>query len=210
MAQHVHVARPPEFPTVHTVVFKELATNLYVPGVARQKNVRVPPGTHPTFSAGDVIDGILYIEAPNAVVFSGHANINGVIVFEDRGTVATNSLDFKGNVTHGAIPAGAEFDAIRARAAGLAIVAPTASVTLSGNVDSTLTGSVIANKVSLAGSADITLINGSVITLGHDPLLLDGKAVNIIGSAATAAPYAAVRFNAYFVPLPGTYAEVRP
>ena len=210
LSQHVHLNATPEFPTVHTVVFRELATNAYVAGVPRQKNVRVPPNTNPTFSAGDVIDGILYIESPNTVTFGGHTNINGLIVFEDRGTPAQNVLDFKGNVTHSAIPDTAEFAALKARTAGLAIAAPTAALTLSSNVDSTLTGSIISNTLTLAGSADISVTNGSLITLGAEPVLVEGKTVHVIGTAAQDAPYAGVRFNAHFRPLLSTYREILP
>jgi len=210
LSQHVHLTAAPEFPTVHTIFFKELATNAYVAGVAKQKNVRVPPNTNPSFSGGDVIDGILYIESPNTVTFSGHTNINGLIVFEDRGSPAQNVLDFKGNVSHSAIPNTAEFAALKARAAGLAIAAPTAAVSLSSSVDSTLTGSIIANKLTLGGSADVSITNGSLITLGSDPVLVEGKAVHVIGTAVQDAPYAGVRFKAHFRPLPSTYREMLP
>jgi hypothetical protein len=206
----VQVKSPPDFPTVHTVVFKEFATNVYVAGVPRQKNIRVPPNINPTFSSGNVIDGILYIESPNVVTFSGHTDVNGVIVFEGLGTPAVNVLDFKGNVSQSALPDTAEYAALKARAAGLAIVAPTAAVNISSSVESTLTGSVIANRLAITGSADVTLVNGSLITLGSEPMLIEGKTVNVIGVGARTAPYAAVRFESHFRPVHTTYREVAP
>jgi hypothetical protein len=210
MADHVHVVAAPEFPYVHTTVFAPFATNTYVAGALRQKNIRVPPNTNPTFGAGQVVDGILYIQSPNVVTFTGTATINGVIVFENRNGVAQNVLDFKGSVLASAIPAGIEFDALRQRAKGLAIAAPTAAVTLTGNVGGRVEGSVIAGKLSLAGSADLTIDRGSLISLGNDPTLVQGKTVEFTGSASDNPPYAGVRLRANFRPNPSTYRETNP
>ena len=209
VANHVSVlAAAPDFPTVESAGFRSFATNTYAAGVAHQKNIRVPANTNPTFNGGDVIDGILYIESPNNVTFRGSATINGVIVFESTNDVTKNQLDFKGNVSAANIPATSEFAALRARAVGLAIAAPTAAVTLSGSVDGDITGTVIGGTVSLAGSADLTLHQGSVISLGAAPLLVQGKAVNFVGSAADNPPYQGVRLRSYFKADPTTYHEV--
>ena len=210
LASHVHVVAPPEFPFVHTVVFKPFATNLYKPGVPFQKNVRVPPNTNPTFSGGDVIEGILYIESPNAVTFAGHATVNGLIVFENAGTPAQNSLDFKGNVSPATIPNTPEYAALRERAQGLAIAAPTATVRLTGSVDGNISGSVIGASLALAGSADLTIHNGSMINLGATPTLVEGKTVHFVGLASANPPYAGVRFRSYFRLDPSSYREVAP
>jgi hypothetical protein len=209
VANHVTVlAAAPDFPTVDASAYSDFATNTYVSGVAHQKNVRVPANTNPTFNGGDVIDGILYIESPNNVTFRGSATINGVIVFENTNDATKNLLDFKGNISAASIPPTSEFAALRARAVGLAIAAPTAAVTLSGSVDGDITGTVIGNTVSLAGSADLTLHQGSVISLGAAPLLVQGKAVNFVGSAADNPPYQGVRLRSYFKADPTTYHEV--
>jgi hypothetical protein len=209
-ALHIHVVTPPLFPYVDTTYFKPLATNLYVAGAPLQKNVRVPPNTNPRFDAGDVIEGILYIESPNEVVFRGHATINGVIVFENKGGPAANTLDFKGNVSPKSIPTTPEFDAIRAAAKGWAIAAPSAAVMMSGSVDGNLEGSIVANTVDINGSADLFLKGGSIISVGNSPTLLEGKTVNFTGTAADNVPNFGYRLNANFLPDMKTYQEVRP
>jgi Tfp pilus assembly protein PilX len=207
-AQHIHVVTPPPFPLVDTTAFKAFATNTYVSGAAVQKNIRVPANTNPKFDGGDVINGILYIESPNAVIFSGNATVNGIIVFENKGTPAVNSMDFRGNVSPAAIPNTAEFDALRVAAKGWAIAAPTASVTMSGSVDGFLDGTLVAASVSLAGSADLTLTNGSIVALGGSPTLLQGKTVTFNGTGAANIPVTGVKFDFGFKPDPTTYVEV--
>jgi hypothetical protein len=209
-ANHIKLVTAPLFPYVDTTQFKALATNVYVAGAPVQKNIRVPAGKNPTFNGGDVVNGLLYIESPNAVSFSGNATINGVIVFENKGSSAVNSLDFKGNVTPTMIPSAPEYDAIRAAAKGWAIAAPSASVTMSGSVDGTLEGSLVADAVTLNGSADLYFKGGSIINTGATPTLIQGKVVQFAGTAAKNAPVTGVRFNAYFLPDLKTYREIAP
>jgi hypothetical protein len=197
----------PPFPSVDTTVFKAFATNVYS-GATHQKNVRVPPNTNPSFRGGDVVDGVLYIESPNNVVFSGSATINGLIVFENKGTPADNVLDFRGNVSPAAIPDTAEFAALRLKAKGLALAAPTAAVTMSGSVNASVTGTVIANRLTLGGSADLVIRQGSLISLGGDATTIEGKTVHFDGNGKDNAPYQAIRVNTYFRPNPSTYREV--
>lgn len=208
LANHVHLVPAPVFPTVDTSVFKPFATNVYS-GAAYQKNIRVPPNTNPKFNGGDVIEGILYIESPNNVTFRGHATINGLIVFENKNGVAQNTLDFRGNVSPAKIPNTPEFAALRAKAKGLALAAPAAAVTMSGSVDGDITGSIIADKLTLGGSADLILRQGSLITLGTDATLIEGKTVHFVGNAKENPPYQSVRLNVYFKPDLTTYREVR-
>ena len=209
-SQHVHVVAPPLFPEVDTTPFKSFATNVYVSGAAAQKNIRVPPNTNPKFNAGDVITGILYVESPNSVQFRGNATINGIIVFEAKGSPAVNSLDFRGNVSPASIPNTPEFDALRAAAKGWAIAAPTASVVMSGSVDGALDGTVVASSVNLNGSADLTFTNGSIVALSSSPTLLQGKTVTFNGTAAANFPVTGVRFNFNYQADLRTYLEVIP
>ena len=204
---HISVVPSPSFPVVDTTPFAALATNTFVDGAAYQKNVRVPPNTNPRFNGGDVIEGILYVQAPNTVTFRGHASIRGIIVFENAGTSAGNVLDFKGNVTPSLIPATPEFDAIRAAATGWAILAPAAAVEMSGSVDGTVAGTIMAEKVTFSGSADLTLTNGSVVSLGNEVTQVEGKTVNINGTGANNPPTTGLTFNGRFLPDPKSYRE---
>jgi hypothetical protein len=207
MSDHVSVVPTPSFPVVDTTPFKALAVNVYSSSSSHQKNIRVPPNTNPRFNGGDIIDGILYVESPNSVTFRGNATINGIIVFENKNTSTVNVLDFKGNVTPANIPAGAEFDAVRAAAKGWAILAPTASVSMSGSVDGNVDGTIMADKVAFNGSADLTLNHGSVISLGSNVTDVSGKVVKFIGTGADNPPTTGVTFNGSFFPNPVTYYE---
>jgi hypothetical protein len=209
LAHSVNVLPPPEFPVVDTTVFRQYAVNTYTSGKSSYKNTRVPPNTDPKFKAGDVIEGILYVESPNTVEFRGHATVNGVIVFEGKGTEADNVLDFRGNVSPSSIPDTAEFTDIRKAAKGLAILAPTAAVTMSGSTDATLSGSLIAYSVTLGGSADLFFHQGSIISLGPDPTKLEGKLVKIAGTAADNPPTTGVAFSGNFRMTPTTYRELQ-
>jgi hypothetical protein len=210
LADHVSVlAAPPEFPWVDTTAFKSFATNTYS-GASYQKNIRVPANTNPKFNAGDVIEGILYIESPNNVTFEGHATINGLIVFENTNGVAENVMEFRGNVSPSKIPDTPEFAALRTISKGLAIAAPTAAVTMSGSVDGDLAGTVIAGSIVLDGSADLTLRQGSLIALGTDPMRVEGKTVKFVGNASDNPPYKGIRLRSWFKPNPGSYREVAP
>jgi hypothetical protein len=208
MENHVKVVSPPEFPTVDTTVFRSLATNTHVPGKARQKNIRVPAGMGANFSGGDVVEGILYIESPNTVSFSGNAEINGIIVFENKNGPGVNTLDFRGNVSPESIPPGKEFDDVRAVAPGIAILAPRAAVTMSGSVDATLTGSLIAHQVTLGGSADVAFKNGSLIALGPQPVVVGGKVLSFTGTGMVLPPKAGISYSGYLKLSPWTYREV--
>jgi hypothetical protein len=207
LSDHVSVVPSPSFPVVDTTPFKALAVNTYSSSSSHQKNIRVPPNTNPRFNGGDIIDGILYVESPNAVTFRGNATINGIIVFENKNTSASNSLDFKGNVTPANIPAAAEFNAIRAAAKGWAILAPTASVSMSGSVDGNVDGTIMADKVAFNGSADLTLNHGSVISLGSNVTDISGKVLKFVGSGADNPPTTGLTFNGSFFPNPASYYE---
>jgi hypothetical protein len=211
LASHVKVlTAAPEFPLVDTTVFKKYATNTYAAGASYQKNIRVPANANPSFNAGDIIDGILYIESPNSVTFLRPTR-RSTVRSSSRTTngVAQNVLDFRGNVTPSKIPAGSEFDGLRDLARGLAIAAPTASVTMSGSVDGEIAGSVIAARIDLAGSADLTIRQGSIVALSADPMMVEGKTVNIVGNASPTPPTTpASALRSWFKPMLSTYHEV--
>src|SRR4051812_26896413 len=112
--QHTHVVQPPEFPYVDTSYFKPLAVNTYGGSGSTLKNMRIPAGMNPKFTSGATIEGILYVESPNTVEFRGNVNLQGFIIFENKNTSAVNVIDMKGNFSQTPLPAGAEFDALRA------------------------------------------------------------------------------------------------
>ena len=134
--------------------------------------------------------------------------VNGVIVFENANGPAVKVLDFRGNVSPANIPDTAEFADVRRLAKGLAIAAPTASVTMSGSVRAMrlpcrMTRSALPPTVSFSAmTLPLTL------PLGADPTLIDGKTVHFVGYGRDNPPYQADRVNTYFRTERSTYREV--
>jgi hypothetical protein len=211
LANHVHQVEPPEFPTIDTSVYRQYAVNNYVPGARTQQNIVIRAGTNPRFNGGDTVQGIMYIESPNTVTFRGNFNLQGFIVFENAGNDAVNSMDFRGNVMMSPPPAGPEFNALRATS-GVAILGPTASVTMSGSSDSYVRGNVIVSKFSFNGSADIQIDRGTIMTYSESPnsAYFNGKTVKFTATGAGNTPTAGISYSSYFKPDPTSYQEVLP
>lgn len=154
-AQDVNtVTTPPEFPTFDPTVYRPYATTAWVDGKNLQKNIYIPANSgtpvHPvTFNANDTVQGILYVESPNCVKFNGSFDLQGFLVMAASAST-TDNLDFRGNLSQLPLPSGSQFDAIRA-ATGISVLAPNASVTMSGSTDSLLKGSVICDTFDYHG-----------------------------------------------------------
>jgi hypothetical protein len=128
---HIHFGKPPvELPRPDPKVFEPYATNV-LPKKTKNTtliNIRIPANTNPTFSGKTIIKGIVYIESPNKVKFSGQLNLTGVIVTEDPGSGQTgsNSLNFSGQTSIQGVenlPDEAQFAELR-NMPGAAILAP--------------------------------------------------------------------------------------
>lgn len=208
MDNHVAVIEPPEFPYVDSALFAGYATNTYTGSGSTLQNVRMPAGTNPKFAGNVTIQGILYIESPNVVEFGGNASLAGLIVFENKGTSGTNSIKFGGNATVSPLPPDAIFDPLRS-ISGIAILAPTATVTTTGNSDSYLKGNVVAGTFNELGSATIRMDQGSILTL--DPgnsATFNGNTVRFASTGSSNPPSLGVRYTTKFIPDNGTYAEL--
>jgi hypothetical protein len=210
LADHVHEVEPPVWPTFDTSVYAPYATNPYGSGVPLS-NIRIPAGTNPKFTGNKTIQGIMYIESPNEVEFRGNVTLQGFIVFENAGDSSVNSIDFRGNVTQSPLPNGAEYDPLRATS-GVAILAPTAQITMSGSTDSLLKGNVIVNAFSFAGSADIQIDRGTLMALKEsaDSVVFNGKTVKFTATGKGNAPSAGITYSTFFAPDPTSYQEVTP
>jgi hypothetical protein len=97
-------AAEPEWPSVDQSPFTPYATNVRSTGSSSDitlSNIRIPPNTNPTFSGNTTIYGVLYIQSPNKVSFTGNVNIVGCVVCETPAfnNLATNQVKFTGNVT---------------------------------------------------------------------------------------------------------------
>jgi hypothetical protein len=208
---HVHTVDNPEFPVVDTTVYKQYATNTYAAGASTQSNIRIPAGTNPKFSGGDTVRGIMYIESPNTVTFRGNFNLQGFIVVENAGSESVNTLDFRGNVSQFPLPSGTQFDPLRSTT-GVAILAPTTLVTMSGSADSYLKGNLIVGKFNYAGSADVQIDQGTLMTLSDGALSANfaGKTVKFTATGANNTPNQGLSYSTYYAPKPSSYQEIMP
>ena len=205
---YVAVIEPPEFPHVDTTLFAGYATNTYTGSSSVLQNVRIPANTNPKFSGSVTIRGILYIEAPNVVEFGGNASVAGFIVFQNAGTSSANSIKFGGNATISPLPTDTIFDPLRS-ITGIAVLAPTATVTTTGNSDSHLKGNLIVGTFNELGSATIKMERGSILAM--DPggsATFNGNTVRFMSTGVDNPPSVGLRYTAKFVPSNGTYAEL--
>jgi hypothetical protein len=209
------LTEPPLFPAVDVSLFDTYATNVYDPAESTSPyvNMRIPAGTNPSFGDGDVILGILFIEMPNVVTFSGKVNIQGMIVADPNGTtdLTANAIHFSGTGGTkqgvGSLPAGdARFDGLR-DLTGSFILAPETAVTITGNFGA-VNGSIVADKISVTGSAWVD-VKGSLITLDDaSALSVWGSGDIVISSTGTNNYPAGLRFGSNYYPVPGSYVEV--
>jgi hypothetical protein len=208
---HIHKGvDEPEFPTVDTSMYLPYATNLYTPGKGTYSNIRIPPNTNPSFNAGTVLKGVIYIEQPNQVTFSGNTSLQGVIVTDpDKavGNLNTNTLKFTGSFeAQGVETLDASYGNLRTLS-GSFIIMPNFSLSLTGNFDATAHGSIVVDQASMTGSSSVKL-DGSLIIMKDTPMTMSGSSQLTAGDNALAFP-AGLKFSNRYQPLPATYEEVR-
>jgi Tfp pilus assembly protein PilX/dUTPase len=198
----------PEFPTIDTSVFLPYATSIYGSGTV-MSNMVIPPNTNPKFTGNATINGILYVKSPNKIQFRGNTTLAGFIVFEQAGDASQNSIDLSGNFSVANLPAGAAYDALRA-ISGVAIIAPTAGLTMTGSADSNFRGNVIVSTFANGGSADIVFDQGSLIAMspGTDAVTFNGKTVKWKTTGKNNQPSTGVTYSNKFTPSGGTYLEL--
>lgn len=180
---HVQIGVAPcEFPEMNPAVFIPYATRVLAPGditssAATYENLKIPAGMNPSFSGQVTLKGVLFVEAPNVVTFSGGVDITGVVVTngdpEDNSGV--NRLVFTGNVASHPItqlPLQTQFDGLQGKK-GTFIMAPGFHVGFGGSF-SALSGAIAANGIDLWGHAGGT-INGSIVNYSDTQMTLQGN-----------------------------------
>ena len=180
IANHVFSGvEPAEFPVPDTERFRDYATGDVIDASADFSkgmtitNGIIPPGTNPTFDGSVIIQGILFVEAPNVVTFSRNVDLRGVMVADGNlQEPGTNAINVLGNFGTGPYPAGAEFDAIR-QEAGTSIIAPGFSAAFSGNY-STIEGVMAVSGVHFSGNAS-AVIKGTIINCSDSPAVVEGN-----------------------------------
>jgi hypothetical protein len=179
---HVSFGVPPsEFPEPDPSQFESFVTpldpNIDTSADATLENVRIAPNTNPTFSGQVILKGIVYIETPNVVTFTGGADITGIIVGDGdiQDNSGVNQIIFRGNVDSHPItelPQEAQFNGLHDQT-GTFVMAPGFHVSFGGSF-STLSGAIAGNGVEFFGNAGGT-INGSVINYSDEEMTLSGN-----------------------------------
>lgn len=179
---HISVGVPAaSFPTPDPTVFQTYATNVFsTAGTTTDavlENVRIPAGTNPKFSGHTIIRGVMFVEQPNVVEFTGEVDITGIIVTngditDDSGT---NQLNFLGNVdstSASELPQESQYTGLHDET-GTFVMAPGFAVSFGGSFG-VLSGTIVGNGVEFFGSAGGT-ISGSVINYSENKMSLTGS-----------------------------------
>ena len=178
---HVTAGSPQmEFPTPDPSLFEHyieytLTVDDDTSSDATYTNTRIPAGMNPNFSGNTTIIGILFIESPNVVTFTGNLTITGLIIGDGdlSDNSQTNKISILGNITSYPVSdLGEEFGSLRDES-GTFLMAPGFGVEFSGNFNS-LSGAIAANGVTFSGNAGGT-INGSVLNYSDEPMVLSGN-----------------------------------
>jgi hypothetical protein len=166
-----------EFPVPNPDYFEHYVVDdiNYPSGETTFVNVRIPPNTNPSFGGGVTMNGVLFIETPNLVTFTGHVNITGIIVGDGDVTddSGTNRIDFLGTVDSNPVtdlPAG--FGELRDET-GTFLMAPGFSLSFGGDF-ATINGAIAANGITFSGNAGGT-IEGSVLNYSNTKMELSGN-----------------------------------
>ncbi len=181
--EHIKIGVPPtDFPEMSPEDFYEYATNVLSPTAdmaanATYDNLRIPANRNPNFTGQTTLRGVLYIEAPNVVTFTGGVNITGTIVTDgDPGdNSGTNRLSFSGNVVGNSVsqlPEETQFEGLHEKT-GTFILAPGFRLSFGGSF-SMQSGAVAGNGIELHGNAGGT-INGSMINYSSASMTLTGN-----------------------------------
>jgi len=212
---HVSVVDAIEFPIPDVSTFAQYVQNTIDPetttsGNLTFQNVKILAYVNPTFNGNITFNGIIFIESPNMVVFSGNTTITGLIVCDGDPEMPgqSDSLTFQGNFFSydvSNLPETTGFEELREQT-GSFLLAPGFRTAFGGNFH-TINGGIAADSVSFSGNAGGT-IKGSIINYSDDSMSLTGNTTinfDLSGSEDSPAGFeadAAVQFDA------GSYSEI--
>jgi hypothetical protein len=173
----------PDFPEPVTATFAPYAVNIVDANTdtssdATFENIRILPNTNPDFTGQSTLKGVIFIETPNVVTFTGGVDMTGIIVGDGDWTdnSGTNQIIFRGNVDSTSVselPAEAQYAGLHDET-GTFVMAPGFHVGFGGSF-STLAGAIVGNGVEFFGNAGGT-INGSIINYSDETMTLSGNA----------------------------------
>jgi hypothetical protein len=172
-----------EFPIPLSGYFEQYVQNAFDPAVDDAtadntfENIKIPGGTNPTFSGSTTLNGIVFIESPNIVTFTGNVDITGIIVGDGdmNDNSGANQIIFLGNVGSAPVtdlPETEQFDGLRDET-GTFLMAPGFSASFGGSFE-TLNGAIAANGINFFGNAGGT-INGSILNYSDTPMTVSGN-----------------------------------
>jgi len=206
----------PDFPEVDTGPLAALATGIIVdsstdistPGTVFN-NITIAAGTNPVFAKDVVINGIVYVEAPNIVKFEAHTTLNGMVVTEDNDLdIEDCQIRFAGHVeAYGVevLPDEPEFAAVKEHP-GTFILAPGFGVTFAGNFSAD-NGIVAADQLTYKGTAE-GIVKGSIIGLKDLPTTIGGNVqIEVANEGIDGNPTGFLQSIA-LVPEPNSYTEL--
>ncbi len=205
-----------EFPTPDTSIFESYATNIIdastdTTGNDTFENIRILANANPNFSGSIVVNGVIFIETPNQVVFSGNATVTGVIVTNGDmdSPNGTDSITFTASVDTlpvSQLPSDPIFDGIRDMT-GTFILAPGFELNFGGNFD-TINGAIAGNGITFSGSAGGTFTNALLNYSEDQAVTLGGNNTIILDRSSSASIPSGFSTNLILEFQPGTYAEV--
>jgi hypothetical protein len=166
---------PVEFPVPNPSYFEHYVVEDINLTETTFENIRIPPNTNPSFGGGVTMNGVVFIETPNLVTFTGHVSITGIIVGDGDVTdnSGTNRIDFLGTVDSSPVTSlPAQFGGLREET-GTFLMAPGFSVSFSGDFE-TINGAIAANGITFSGNAGGT-IEGSVLNYSDTKMELRGN-----------------------------------
>ena len=179
---HVTIgADPVDFPTPDIEHFLPYATGDTIDSSTDTTNsmtltnATIAAGTNPCFEGNVRIEGVLFVQSPNKIVFNSNVDIRGIIIADgdvDNPEPGTNSMTFLGNFESGPLPDSSEFDVLRSET-GSCLLAPGFTVSLEGNF-ATLNGVMAVSGFHLTGNAN-AMIEGSIINYSDSPTIIDGN-----------------------------------
>ncbi|MHC4981943.1 MAG: hypothetical protein ACYTF6_02100 [Planctomycetota bacterium] len=202
-----------EFPEMDPGVFEPFATNIVsattpTSGTRTFENIRVLRNTNKVFSGHITFNGVIFIESPNCIEFSGPITIRGVVVTQDAGpnAHATNSIIFSSSVKSYGVETlpDSEFHELR-ELTGTFLLAPGFCVTLTGSFGC-LNGAMAADKFEWSGGAS-GVIHGPVLSYGDELFTLSGTSEIIIDRSGETGPPAGFKLPTKLAPNCDSYAE---
>jgi hypothetical protein len=214
--EHVHCGiRPPGFPEPDVAPLAALATNVVDASTDTSgsgqvfDNIRIAAGTDPVFGGDAVVNGVVYVEAPNIVKFAGNAILNAIIVTEDSDQpLSACQITFAGTVEANgveALPETPEFSAVREQT-GTFIVAPGFGVNFQGAAN-VIQGSIAADQIAFSGNSGGT-IKGTLIGLADLPMSLEGHVSILVDKSGLDDDPAGFVKRMGLYPAPDSYQEL--